>query len=154
MKWKDTKAGGRAASSVPTEVLLLLQMPLSEACSLLITQFTGRRAALRVLHPQPSVACHFVSSQTRLCLCRLLIFEHLFVMQQQNQQQQLQQQHSLHACTRAAAADRLAGESRAFQRRDLKGVTVTVRRWPVGAVCLTSAQEQPGPARLHGVCCA
>lgn len=80
MKWKDTKAGGRAASSVPTEVLLLLQMPLSEACSLLITQFTGRRAALRVLHPQPSVvACHFVSSQTRLCLCRLLIFEHLFV---------------------------------------------------------------------------
>lgn len=49
------KSRRRAACSRPTEVLLLLQTALSEACSLLIIQFVGRCTALRVLCPQPLV---------------------------------------------------------------------------------------------------
>lgn len=58
-----------------TEVLLLLQRPLSEACSLLIIQFAGCRSALRVLCPQPSViAYHFTFFHVWPRLILLLIF--------------------------------------------------------------------------------
>lgn len=58
-----------------TEVLLLLQRPLSEACSLLIIQFAGCRTALWVLCPQPSViAYHFTFFHVWPRLILLLIF--------------------------------------------------------------------------------
>lgn len=48
----------------------------------------------------------------------------------------------------------LPGKSPAFPHRDPKPATVTEHRQPVGPVCLTSTQEQPGRLCQHSVCCA
>lgn len=147
-KMKTHKRRRPAACSMLTEVLLLLQRPLSEACSLLIIQFAGCCTALRVLCPQPSViAYHFTFFHVWPCLSLLLI---LSIFSWDNQPQ---------CCSlwpREALPPHLTHllKSPAFQHRDPNPATMTEHSQPVGPVCLTSNQKQPGWVCQHSVCCA
>ena len=121
---KNAQSWRPAACSRLTEVLLLpLQRPLSEACSLLIIQFAGRSTALGLLCPQPSViAYHF---DIPPCLALSIPSADLTIFSWASQPPPL-------------PLIRLLGKSPAFEHRDPNAGIVRERRKPVGPVCLTS----------------
>lgn len=146
MKGQRKKKWKPAACSGLTEVLLLLQRPPSEACSLLIIPFPGCCTA--PLRPKPSViAYHFTFFQVWPCLFLLLI---LSIVPGDNQPR---------CCSLwpwEALPPRLTHllKSAAFQHRDKNPATMTEHSQPVGPVCLTSDQKKPGWVCQRCVCCA